>query len=89
MHAAFVLAHASASLSEAASLGCELSSRLKDPFVLTPLSSTRYLEGRAASILSNNIPVGQVGEIHPAVLEKNGLFVPVSAFEVRLVSGKH
>jgi len=43
-----------------------------------------FIPGRAAKILVNKKQVGFLGEIHPAVLEKFGLNVPVAACEINL-----
>jgi len=43
-----------------------------------------FIPGRAAKIIVNKKQVGFLGEIHPAVLEKFGLNVPVAACEINL-----
>ncbi|MEM3154662.1 MAG: phenylalanine--tRNA ligase subunit beta [Candidatus Woesearchaeota archaeon] len=43
-----------------------------------------FIPGRAAKILVNKKQVGFIGEIHPAVLDKFGLLVPVAACEIDL-----
>lgn len=43
-----------------------------------------FIPGRAAKVLVNKKQIGYLGEIHPAVLEKFGLFVPVAACEINL-----
>ena len=43
-----------------------------------------FIQGRSAFIFVNNQAIGFLGEIHPAVLEKFGLLVPVVAAEFGL-----
>ncbi len=43
-----------------------------------------FIPGRAAGIFVNKRPIGFIGEIHPIVLEKFGLTVPVAACEINL-----
>ncbi len=88
LHAAFASAHASASLSETASMAAEFSRRLKMPFTLSAHGSDRYIEGRAAKISSGGLAAGELGEIHPAVLERFGILMPVCVFEIRLKKGE-
>jgi phenylalanyl-tRNA synthetase beta chain len=45
-----------------------------------------FIPGRAAKILVNKKQIGFLGEIHPAVLEKFGLTVPVAACEINLTA---
>ncbi len=45
-----------------------------------------FIPGRAAKIMVNKKQVGFIGEIHPAVLEKFGLTVPVAACEINLTA---
>jgi len=41
-----------------------------------------YIEGRVAEVFVNGKSIGVLGEIHPAVLEKRGLIMPVVAAEM-------
>ena len=43
-----------------------------------------FIPGRAAKIIVNKKQIGIFGEIHPAVLEKHGLTVPIAACEINL-----
>ncbi len=43
-----------------------------------------FIPGRAAKIIVDKKQAGFIGEIHPAVLEKFGLLVPVAACEINL-----
>jgi phenylalanyl-tRNA synthetase beta chain len=42
------------------------------------------LEGRAGRILVSGKPVGVIGEVHPEVLERWQIAMPVVAFDVNL-----
>lgn len=43
-----------------------------------------FIEGRQASIHINDVEVGVLGELHPKVLDKNNLIVPISSLELNL-----
>jgi phenylalanyl-tRNA synthetase beta chain len=43
-----------------------------------------FIPGRAARVICNKKQIGFIGEIHPAVLEKFGITVPVAACEINL-----
>jgi phenylalanyl-tRNA synthetase beta chain len=43
-----------------------------------------FLQGRVATILIENGPVGIVGEMHPQVLENWGIQNPAVAFELEV-----
>jgi phenylalanyl-tRNA synthetase beta chain len=45
-----------------------------------------FLQGRAATVLIGDEPVGIVGEVHPQVLENWGIQNPAVAFEVEVES---
>ncbi|HII39247.1 TPA: phenylalanine--tRNA ligase subunit beta [Candidatus Micrarchaeota archaeon] len=77
-------AHANASLSESASLACEVLDKLGLHCELSALASEKYLKGRVAKLIHNGKIIGDVGEIHPAVLAEFGILVPVAAFEARI-----
>lgn len=79
-----VACHAHANLTEVASILSELEKRLGKQITLQKLSHPQFIEGRAASVLVEGKVVGTVGEIHPEVLEKFGIQVPASAFEVEI-----
>jgi phenylalanyl-tRNA synthetase beta chain len=51
-----------------------------------PLSRPYYIEGRAAQIFGDTgKAIGEMGEIHPAVLERFKLLHPVAAGELTIV----
>jgi phenylalanyl-tRNA synthetase beta chain len=43
-----------------------------------------FLEGRAGRILVSGKPVGVIGEVHPEVLERWQISMPVVAFDLNL-----
>ena len=51
---------------------------------LNPIDEPPFMEGRAAEINLNGERIGVMGEIHPEVLEKWGLEMPVTALELYL-----
>jgi phenylalanyl-tRNA synthetase beta chain len=79
-----VLAHAAAHFSEIHSCLDVLFYHLDRPYSLEPLMHPSFLEGRAGRIMSEGAPLGIIGELHPEVLERWQINVPVVAFEVTL-----
>lgn len=43
-----------------------------------------FIEGRSAKVFVGDVEVGMVGEIHPSVLKRFGLLVPVAGCEINL-----
>lgn len=88
-HVGAVLAHASASYSEARSVLAALVHQAFARIVRTP--STRhpsFVPGRVARVLVDGEPRGVAGEVHPKVLTNFDLRTPVAAFELNL-TGVH
>jgi phenylalanyl-tRNA synthetase beta chain len=80
-----VSAHSSASFSEAKSVVLSLLNNLCVETVLFERSEDPlFTPGRVASIVFNRVPLGVLGEIHPEVLELNGLENPAAGFEIDL-----
>lgn len=79
-----ILAHATAHFSEIHSCLDVLFYHLDRPYTLEPLSHPSFLEGRAGHIVSDGVALGVIGELHPEVLERWQIAVPVAAFEVNL-----
>jgi phenylalanyl-tRNA synthetase beta chain len=80
-----VSAHSSASFSEAKSVVLSLLSNLcVEPVLFEKGEDSLFTPGRVAKIVFNNGPLGALGEVHPEVLELNGLENPVAGFEVDL-----
>ncbi|MBI5226452.1 phenylalanine--tRNA ligase subunit beta [Candidatus Micrarchaeota archaeon] len=88
VNAVLVSAHASANLTEVASLLDELCRRFKVEYSLKELTHPRFIDGRAASIVCNKEIVGTVGELSPQVLDNYGIKVPAAIFELRLIKGQ-
>jgi phenylalanyl-tRNA synthetase beta chain len=79
-----IIAHAGAHFSEIHSCLDVLFYHLDRPYTLEPLAHPSFLEGRAGQIVSNGVPLGVIGEVHPEVLERWQIGVPVVSFEVNL-----
>ena len=79
-----VLAHATAHFSEIHSCLEILFYNLGQDYSLEPLQHPSFLEGRAGRIVVDGKPVGVIGEVHPEVLERWQIAVPVVAFDVNL-----
>jgi phenylalanyl-tRNA synthetase beta chain len=79
-----VIAHASAHFSEIHSCVDVLFYYLGKDYSLEPVQHPSFLEGRAGRIVVAGQPLGLIGEVHPEVLERWQIAVPVVAFEVNL-----
>ena len=79
-----ILAHATAHFSEIHSCLDVLLYYLDRPYALESLAHPSFLEGRVGKIVSDGVPLGLIGELHPEVLERWQIGVPVVAFEVDL-----
>lgn len=79
-----VVAHATAHFSEIHSCLDVLFYHLDRPYTLEPLSHPSFLDGRAGRIVSAGVALGVIGELHPEVLERWQIGVPVVAFELNL-----
>jgi phenylalanyl-tRNA synthetase beta chain len=79
-----VLAHASAHFSEIHSCLDVLFYHLGQEYSLEPVQHPSFLEGRAGHIIVAGKPVGVIGEVHPEVLERWQISVPVVSFDVNL-----
>jgi len=78
------IAHAAAHFSEIHSCLDVLFYHLGKDYTLEPVQHPSFLEGRAGQIVVSGKPLGIVGEIHPEVLERWQIAVPVAAFDVNL-----
>ena len=56
------------------------------PYTLKRSTSPALIPGRQMSVLVDDVPVGQFGEVHPEVLTNWGLFYPASFIELDLDS---
>ena len=79
-----LIAHATTHFSEIHSSLDVLFYYLGKEYSLEPVQHPSFLEGRAGRILVSGKPVGVIGEVHPEVLERWQITMPVVAFDVNL-----
>ncbi len=79
-----MIAHAAAHFSEIHSCLDVLLYHAGKEYSLEPVQHPSFLEGRAGRIVVAGRPVGVIGEVHPEVLERWQIAVPVVAFDVNL-----
>jgi phenylalanyl-tRNA synthetase beta chain len=79
-----VIAHAAAHFSEIHSCLDVLFYHLGRSYSLEPLDHPSFLGGRAGRIVVDGNMIGLIGELHPEVLERWQIGVPVAAFEANL-----
>ncbi len=79
-----MIAHAEAHFSEAHSCLDTLFYYVNQSYGLEPIQHPSFLAGRAGSIISEEKQIGLIGELHPEVLERWQIGVPVVAFEIDL-----
>ncbi len=79
-----VIAHATAHFSEIHSCLDVLLYHLGKEYSLQPLQHPSFLDGRAGRIVVAGKSVGVIGEVHPEVLERRQIAVPVVSFDVNL-----
>ena len=79
-----LIAHATAHFSEVHSCLDVLFYYLGKEYSLEPVQHPSFLEGRAGRILVAGKPVGVIGEVHPEVLERWQISMPVVSFDVNL-----
>ncbi len=79
-----VLAHASAHFSEIHSCLDVLFYHFDREYALEPMAHPSFLDGRVGRIVSHGEVLGVIGELHPEVLERWQIGVPVVGFEVNL-----
>lgn len=56
----------------------------KDNYEILPNNNPTYIDGRCGDIMVNNTKIGEIGEIHPEVLNNFKLEFPVAALEINL-----
>ena len=79
-----MIAHATAHFSEIHSCLDVLFYHLGKTYTLEPVPHPSFLEGRAGKIVLSGKAMGVIGEVHPEVLERWQIGVPVVAFDVNL-----
>jgi phenylalanyl-tRNA synthetase beta chain len=79
-----MMAHANANFSEVHSCLDALLFYVKQAYTLEPIMHPSFLEGRAGRILFESREVGMIGEIHPEVLERWQISMPVAVFELEV-----
>jgi phenylalanyl-tRNA synthetase beta chain len=85
-HLSAVTAHSTATFTEIRQAAEATLRNAKIAYTIEEYDYPCFIPGRAAKILVNKKQIGFLGEIHPAVLEKFGLLVPVAACEINLSS---
>jgi phenylalanyl-tRNA synthetase beta chain len=79
-----MIAHATAHFSEIHSCLDVLFYYLGKEYGLEPVQHPSFLEGRAGRIVVSGKPLGIIGEVHPEVLERWQIGMPVVSFDVNL-----
>jgi phenylalanyl-tRNA synthetase beta chain len=79
-----MIAHATAHFSEVHSCLDALFYYFGREYTIEPVPHPSFLEGRAGNIIVSGKTVGVIGEIHPEVLERWQIGVPVVAFDLNL-----
>lgn len=79
-----VISHSSASFSEIKSIQEEIARSLQLDLKMIAKDYPFMMPGRSVALLSNDVEAGYMGEIHPAVLEKFKIEMPVTALELNL-----
>jgi len=79
-----LIAHATAHFSEIHSCLDVLFYYLGKEYSLEPVQHPSFLEGRAGRVVVAGKPVGVIGEVHPEVLERWQISMPVVSFDVNL-----
>ncbi|MEM0482054.1 MAG: phenylalanine--tRNA ligase subunit beta [Nitrososphaerota archaeon] len=83
-HLAFVTCHSTASFSELKAVLEEIFRLFEMENSLSAKDYPFFIPGRGAAIVRGGVEIGFIGEIHPAVLENFGLYMPVAGCEVNL-----
>lgn len=79
-----MIAHAAAHFSEIHSCLDACLYYLGKTYGLEPIPHPSFLDGRVGTIVVSGTSIGLIGEIHPEVLERWQIAMPVVAFEVNL-----
>jgi len=69
---------------EISSLLNSLMENLKVEYKIEEMRNEKFIEGRCASVFVDKKLIGEIGEIHPEILENFGLEMPVVSLELNL-----
>jgi len=83
-NAAFCIADADASFEDVHKRIHHLMKLLNTEYKIENLEHPSFTKGRCGKIIVNGKKCGIIGEVHPSVLEKNQIWVPVVCFEIEL-----
>ncbi len=81
---AVALAHPRVTFTEAKEILDSVMHHLGFKYELEEVDHPSFIPGRAGKVMVNGKDLGVIGEIHPAVLEKWGVEMPVAVFELFL-----
>ncbi len=83
-HLGIVLSHQKANFTEARQVVEYILRMLEIEATVKEITEPSFLEGRAASICVDNIPIADIGEIYPQVIQNFGLDMPTVAIELNI-----
>jgi len=81
-HLCLVTSHSSASYSEIKSIEEEIARSLQIDIGINAKDYPFMIPGRSVALLKDNVEIGFMGELHPEVLEKFKIEMPVAALEL-------
>jgi phenylalanyl-tRNA synthetase beta chain len=81
---AAVTIHAAAGFTEIRSCLDTLLKGIGLRFKVEPTTHPSFLDGRTGKIVSEEKPLGLVGELHPRIIREWGLSLPIAAFELEI-----
>jgi phenylalanyl-tRNA synthetase beta chain len=84
LHLCALVAHGEVTLSEVHADADFLAFQLGVDAKVLEMEHPSFLPGRSAQIQADGKPVGWLGELHPEVLERWEITMPVAAFELDL-----
>jgi len=81
---AAVTIHTAAGFTEIRSCLDTLLTSMGLKFKVEPTTHPSFLEGRTGKVISEEEPLGIVGELHPRIIREWGLSLPIAAFELEI-----
>jgi len=81
---AAVTIHTTAGFTEIRSCLDTLLTSMGLKFKVEPTTHPSFLEGRTGKVISEEKPLGIVGELHPRIIRELGLSLPIAAFELEI-----